>query len=62
MLVMHIYIHIHIQYYRQIKVLTVLSGVLFFPQKRPKYDQLWVIFWIVGTVSCGRLQEVSKST
>ena len=32
------------------------------PPEKTKNDHFWVIFWIVGTVSCGRLQEVSKSS
>ena len=32
------------------------------PPEKTKNDQFWVIFWIVGTVSCWRLQEVSKSS
>ena len=32
------------------------------PPEKTKNDQFWVIFWIVGTVSCGRLLEVIKSS
>ena len=46
----------------KIKILTVLSGVLFFSPEKTKNDQFWVIFWIVGTVRCGRLQEARKSS
>ena len=43
-----------------IKVLTVLSGVLF-SQKDQKLTILGVIFWTVVTEISGSLQEASKS-
>ena len=46
-----------------IKVLTVLSGVLFSTQKRPKNDHCWVIFWIVGTAVVGDYKKsVSRAS
>ena len=33
-----------------------------YPQKRPKNHHFGVIFWTVGTVITGGLQEVTKSS